>query len=161
SPSHGSLSLQSDGSFTYSPTPGYRGSDSFTYKANDGMVNNNTVTVTIAVNNNPPVATNDNAYTPQDTAATIAVLTNDPDPDNDPLTITDVSQGAHGDVAIVGSQVQYTPHVGYLGTDSFTYTISDGYGGTASATVTVTVSDDDGEWASSVIDFSSEWSDPA
>src|SRR5205814_6188813 len=128
------------------------------YTISDGHAGTASATVSVRVGNRDPVAQDDIASTAQEVAVTIAVLANDSDPDNDPLTITDVSQGAHGDVAIVGNQVQYTPHVGFLGTDTFTYTIADGYGGSASATVTVTVSDDSGEWASSVLDFSTQWS---
>ena len=72
----------------------------------------------------------------------IDVLANDTDPDaGDTLTITAVTQGANGAVAITGggTGLTYTPNAGYVGTDTFTYTIADGNGGTDTATVTVTV----------------------
>ncbi|KLU66425.1 serine/threonine-protein kinase PknD [Desulfosporosinus acididurans] len=90
--------------------------------------------------NSNPIAENDAETTPENTAITINVLGNDRDPDNDPLTVTDVTQGSHGSVSInPDNTVKYTPETNYEGTDSFTYTIGDGKGGTATATVTVTV----------------------
>jgi len=64
------------------------------------------------------------------------LLANDSDPDNNPLTISSVSSPAHG---IITGSYSYTPTTGYVGSDSFTYTIADGQGGTATATVNVTV----------------------
>jgi len=72
---------------------------------------------------------------------TIAVLANDSDPDGDALTLVDVGAGDFGTTRIDGETVVYTPGSGFAGTDVFPYTIADGNGGTASATVTVTVSD--------------------
>jgi len=90
--------------------------------------------------NGPPVATNDTATTNGNTAVTISVLSNDTDPNGDPLSVQSVTTPAHGSVALTaGSTVTYTPVVGYFGPDTFGYTISDGRGGTATATVSVTV----------------------
>lgn len=89
--------------------------------------------------NRPPVAVNDSTLTAQNTAVTITVLGNDTDPDGDTLTIDSVTQGTNGAVTKTNTVVTYTPANGFHGTDSFTYTISDGHGHTASATVTVTV----------------------
>ena len=72
---------------------------------------------------------------------TIAVLANDTDPDSDALTVTAVTQGAHGVVANNGISVSYTPNANFIGTDSFTYTIDDGHSHTDTATVTITVAD--------------------
>jgi len=71
----------------------------------------------------------------------IAVLTNDTDPDGDALTVSAITQGAHGVVANNGSSVSYTPNANFIGTDSFTYTIGDGHAHADTATVTVTVED--------------------
>ena len=88
----------------------------------------------------PPLATNDSATTAFNTPVTIPVLANDSDPNGDALSITSVTQGARGAVTLNGSAtVTYTPTAGYSGTDSFTYTISDGNGGTATATVNLIV----------------------
>ena len=61
------------------------------------------------------------------------------DPDGDTLTVTSVTTASHGTASLSGGVVYYKPNTGYLGTDSFTYTISDGYGGTATADVNITV----------------------
>jgi hypothetical protein len=130
---------------TYQPNPGYSGPDGLQFKANDGHVDSTSAaTVSITVNhvNRPPVANNDAATTSQSTAVTVNVLANDSDPDNDPLTVTAVSVPTHGlAVANLDNTVTYVPDVGYFGPDSFTYTISDGNGGTASATVSILVND--------------------
>jgi outer membrane protein OmpA-like peptidoglycan-associated protein len=76
----------------------------------------------------------------ESSANLIDVLANDSDPENDTLTITNVSSPASGSATVTAGGISYTPAAGFSGTDSFSYTISDGNGGTASATVTVTVS---------------------
>src|SRR4029077_9661086 len=87
-------------------------------------------------------AVNDTATVAEDSAGNVIdVLANDtiaPDA-GETLTITTVTQGAHGAVVNNGTNVSYTPAANYFGTDSFTYTISDGHGGTDTATVNVTV----------------------
>ena len=87
-----------------------------------------------------PDAVDDTATVAEDSGANaIAVLTNDTDANGDTLTITAVTQGAHGSVANNGTSASYTPNANYFGADSFTYTIDDGNGGTDTATVSVTV----------------------
>src|SRR5207247_1084652 len=97
-PTHGTLTLTANGGFMYTPAANYNGPDSFTYKANDGSLDSNVATVTIAVAavNDPPVANNDTATTAEDTAITIAVLANDTDVDADSLAVTGVSAPLHG-----------------------------------------------------------------
>ncbi len=91
--------------------------------------------------NQLPVAVDDAATTAEDTAAIINVLANDSDPDQDILQVESVTQGSHGAVVNHGNgTLTYTPHPNYFGTDGFSYTISDGRGGTATANVLVTVS---------------------
>jgi hypothetical protein len=88
--------------------------------------------------NSPPVATDDLAATDEDIAVTVDVLSNDSDPDSDPLTIDSVTQGSNGSVVDNGDgTVTYTPDANFNGNDSFTYTINDGRGGTDTATVSV------------------------
>jgi subtilisin family serine protease len=90
--------------------------------------------------NNPPSASNDTATTNEDTPVTFNILSNDSDPDGDPLSVTSVSNGTKGSVSLnEDNTVTYTPNLNFNGTDSFTYGINDGRGGNATATVTVTV----------------------
>jgi hypothetical protein len=89
--------------------------------------------------NRPPVAVNDTATVVQGASVGIPVLVNDSDPDGDPLTVTAVTQGSRGTVVInADNTVTYTTGP-TCGADTFTYTISDGRGGTSSATVSVTI----------------------
>lgn len=89
--------------------------------------------------NRPPVAQDDTVTVPQDASSTIDVLANDSDPDGNPLTIVAVGAAAHGAVAIAGNVLRYTPAPGYAGSDSFSYTIDDGTGTRATATVRLNV----------------------
>jgi hypothetical protein len=70
---------------------------------------------------------------------TIAVLANDSDVDGDALALVSVSSPAHGTAAISGTSIVYTPARNFVGKDQFNYLITDGRGGTATATVTVSV----------------------
>jgi len=89
--------------------------------------------------NNPPSAGNDSANTDEDSAITINTLANDSDPDGQNLTITTVSSPANGTTSTNGSTVTYTPKADFNGSDSFSYTISDGASGSATATVSISV----------------------
>ncbi len=139
--SNGTLTLNTNGSFTYTPDPNFNGIDSFTYTASDGQGGTDTATVTITVNpiNDAPVANDDSATTDEDVSVTIDVLANDTDVDGDTLTVDSVTQPANGTATNNGANVTYTPDPDFNGTDSFTYTASDGNGGTDTPTVTVTV----------------------
>ena len=96
--------------------------------------------VLLAGANNPPEAVDDSLETSFDTLGSVNVLVNDSDPEGDTLTVAGHGSAAHGSVGCEPTGVcSYTPAGGYLGPDSFTYTASDGNGGTATATVQVTV----------------------
>src|SRR5439155_26290674 len=100
-PAHGSLTLNSDGSFSYTPAASYNGTDSFTYKANDGQADSAVATVTINIGgvNDAPVAVDDSYTTLEDSTLTVAapgVLANDSDVDGDTLSAILVSQPTHG-----------------------------------------------------------------
>ena len=143
-PSHGTVDESADGlSFIYTPDPNYNGVDSFTYTAFDGEYTSKagTVTITITPVNDAPVATADAFTVNEDSGAnTIDVLFNDNDADaGQTVTVSGVTQGTNGTVAIVGTSVSYTPNPNFFGGDSFTYTIADGDGGSATATATITV----------------------
>ena len=86
-----------------------------------------------------PIAQPETASTPVGTAVSIVILATDTIPAGTPLTITAVTQGAHGEVTITGTSVTYTPEDSFVGTDSFTYTITAEQGASTTATITVTV----------------------
>jgi hypothetical protein len=140
---NGVVHINADGTLTYDPTPNFSGTDFFTYTVIDGNGGKASATVTLTVGavNDPPIAVDDDATTAEDVRVTIAVLANDGDPENDDLSIESVTQGANGSAAINNPDgtVTYTPATDFNGSDSFDYTISDGNGGTASATVSVSV----------------------
>ncbi len=138
----GTVAVNPDGSFTYAPPdPDWNGTDTFTYTIDDGNGNSDMATVTVVVNpvNDPPVAADDEATTDEDTSVLIDVLANDTDVDGDTLTIESVTAPANGTAAIEDGKVRYTPDPDWSGTDTFDYTVSDGNGGSDTATVTVTV----------------------
>jgi hypothetical protein len=140
-PRHGSLAGTLP-NLVYTPATDYAGSDQFSFFVSNGNQNSDPALVDILVRpvNDPPRAVNDSATTTKGTAVTIAVLANDSDVDGDLLAITSVTSGHAGTTAITGGKtVTYTPSRNFTGTDSFTYAITDGKGGTATATVTVTV----------------------
>ena len=140
-PSHGTLSGVAP-NLIYTPATNYSGPDSFTFKTVYGSAFSSEATVSITVNSGAaPIAQADAATTTRNTTVNIPVLANDSDPDGDTLTITAVTQGANGTVTITngGTRVSYRPKSGFIGTDSFTYAVSDGTGNTATATVAVTV----------------------
>jgi large repetitive protein len=141
-PAHGLASIGDGHHVTYTPAPDYHGPDAVTYTISDG--NGGTATaslvLTVASVNDAPVAADDAGSLDEDTAVTVDVVANDADVDGDALTITSVTQPAHGTAALAdGHHVTYTPAADYHGGDSFTYTISDGAGGTATATLVLTV----------------------
>ena len=139
-PAHGSATVNADGTITYTPFPDYNGSDSFTYTVTDGNGGSATATVNITVTsvNDPPAAQDDAAVAYEDVWVPMAVLSNDSDVE-DTLTITALSQPANGQAVINGARIDYTPNADYNGSDSFTYTVSDGNGATDTAVVTLTV----------------------
>jgi VCBS repeat-containing protein len=156
-PTLGAIAV-ADGVVTYTPNAeaqklgaGKTATDSFTYTVSDGNggAATGTVTVTVVGANDAPTAGADTLAIAENAGAqTINVLANDKDVDGDALMVTGVTQGTNplGAVGFTGSTVTYTPNAaalalnaGEVGTDSFTYTVSDGNGGTATGTVTVTV----------------------
>ena len=139
-PSNGTASI-SGGNIVYTPATDYVGTDSFDYTITDTSGNEVTATVNITINNvnQPPKLTNDVETTVEDTAITIDVTANDSDPDGDTLTVTGTSDPSNGTVSVTGNNAVYTPASGYVGPDSFTYTVNDGNGHSETATVDITV----------------------
>ena len=142
-PAHGTLTLNSDGSFTYTPHLNFFGSDSFTYRAHDGQLPSDlaTVSLTITPVNDAPVANNDSATTNEDFAVTVAVRSNDTDVDFNALTVSQFSQGTNGTVILrPDGNLIYMPNANFFGTDTFTYRVRDtGLLESNEATVSVTV----------------------
>lgn len=118
---------------TYTSSVDYYGPDSFTYQVDDGSSQSNTAQVSITVNqvlvpNTAPVAVSDTFTGSEGTPIILNVLANDYDTDGDSLTITSVTGPSHGTASILSDQtIEYFPFNGYTGTDSFSYTISDGF----------------------------------
>ena len=132
-PATGSLALQPNGSYTFTPPADGTGPFTFTYRASDGQALSNvaTVTMTVTAVNDPPVGNSD-AYAPNEDVALVVpaatgVLADDTDVDSATLTAVLVSQPTHGAVALQASGAfSYTPAANYSGPDSFTYRADDG-----------------------------------
>src|SRR6056300_1211702 len=141
-PSNGSAVLGEDGvTVTYTPDANFNGTDSFTYRANDGTANSAPATVTVSVSavNDAPVADVKDVTTSEEGSVTITLSGSDQDGDSLSYSITQPSNGS----AVLGEDgvtVTYTPDANFNGTDSFTYMANDGTSNSAPATVTVSVS---------------------
>ena len=141
SPSHGSLSGTAP-AVTYVPNENYHGPDSFTFKVNDGRSDSNTASVSISVTsiNDAPVSDPQSLTTEVDTPISITLTGSDPD--GDPLTFTIVNQPTNGVISGTLPDITYTPNLGYLGSDSFTFKVNDGFIDSETATISIEVIDD-------------------
>ncbi len=139
-PANGTVSVNPDGSVTYTPNDNYHGTDSFTYIVTSGGVSESTtVSVDVTPVNDAPVAKDDIATTQEDTAVTIDVLPNDSDVDGDKLSIESASvPKEQGTVEVVNGKLVFTPAENFNGDAEITYTVTDGQL-TDEAKVTVTV----------------------
>ncbi|EJG0884524.1 tandem-95 repeat protein [Vibrio parahaemolyticus] len=139
-PANGTVSVNPDGSVTYTPNDNYHGTDSFTYIVTSGGVSESTtVSVDVTPVNDAPVAKDDIATTQEDTAVTIDVLPNDSDVDGDKLSIESASvPKEQGTVEVVDGKLVFTPAENFNGDAEITYTVTDG-ALTDQAKVTVTV----------------------
>ncbi|QDH72320.1 RHS repeat domain-containing protein [Brevundimonas sp. M20] len=138
----GSVSIQGGGTYVRYTAPASAGTKTFTYTVSDGAGGTATASVTVTVSsaNQPPVATNDDASATVSAAQAIFPLANDTDANGHALTITAVTTPTGGNVAIApgGGYLNYTAP-STPGTYTFSYTVSDGNGGTDTAQVTVEV----------------------
>ena len=141
-PSHGKLSGKAP-NLSYTPNKDFSGTDSFTFKVSDKTSESAAATVSINVKaiNDPPNTKDDKVSTREDVSiSVIDVLTNDTDQEGDSLDITAFTQGKNGSVKMnTDNTLSYTPKPNFNGSDSFTYTVSDGKGGKNKATVNVEV----------------------
>ena len=142
-PSNGTVSMNADGTYTYTPNANFNGTDTFTYTVTDGKQGTTTATVTITVNsvNDAPVANPGAAETNEDSPVlTVGGAVSASDVDGDTLTYSVNTSPANGTVTMnPNGTFNYVPDANFNGTDTFTYTVSDGNGGTDTETVTVTV----------------------
>jgi VCBS repeat-containing protein len=144
-PSNGAVTLNSNGSFTYTPVANFNGFDSFTYLAYDGAAQSAPISVTITVNavNDAPVANADTYTAVEDQTLVMSppgVLGNDTDPDGNTLTAAVFTGPSNGTLSLnANGSFNYTPNANFNGTDSFTYKASDGTLVSGAATVTINV----------------------
>jgi VCBS repeat-containing protein len=145
-PQNGSLTLNSDGTFHYTPNANFNGTDSFEYKVEDGTGNAESGTVTINVTsvNDSPVAVVDSFTMNEDETLTtsVSLLANDSDLEGDSLTVntTPVVDVVNGTLTLnADGTFTYAPPANHYGSELFTYEVSDGNGGTAQASVTITI----------------------
>src|SRR6185503_19789405 len=141
-PAHGSVTMNPDGTFTYTPAANYNGTDQFTYKVCDCEGDCSTATVNVTVNpvDDVPIAVNDATTTNEDTPASGNAASNDT-PSGDGGNIWSLVSGpAHGTATMNSSgNYTYTPAANYNGSDVFTYKLCDGDGDCSTATVTITI----------------------
>ena len=142
-PANGTVAIDAEtGQLRYTPNQDYNGPDSFTYEVTDGeLTDTATVSIEVTPVNDAPVAVADEAVTNEDVPVLIDVLANDTDVDGDVLRVASVGNAQNGRTSIDSEtgRILYTPNQDFNGSDSFTYVVTDGQGGSAEATVTVTV----------------------
>ena len=138
-PTHGTV-VCVGAACTYTPAANFHGADTFTYVVTAaGRTATGSVSIVVSPVGDAPVAVDDSASTPEDTAVAIDVAANDTDVDGDTLTVLTVTAPTSGTAAVgPGQQVTYTPAADFCGADSFSYTVGDPTQ-TDTAVVTVTV----------------------
>jgi len=145
---NGTVALNDDGSFTYTPDANFFGQDTFTYTANDGQLSSNIaeVTIDIAPIVDDPVANDDDYETGEDIQlnvdAAAGVLSNDVEVDGGTLTVTLVQDVSNGTLELnADGSFKYTPAEDYVGPDSFTYIANNGVSDTAETTVNIDITE--------------------
>ena len=140
--SNGTVTLNANGGFVYTPNGNFNGTDSFTYRSSDGEALSNIAAVTITVNavNDAPVADDDSVTTDEDVALAGSVVGNDTDVDSTTLSAVLVSGPANGALTLAAAgHFSYVPAPNFNGTDSFTYRLSDGFADSNVATVSIAI----------------------
>src|SRR5262249_7609817 len=142
-PSNGTVALDPDGSFDYTPNYHFVGTDTFTYKANDGLVDSNGATVTVNVVNNAPITAAQAYSVKHDTRLGMmypGVLNGTFDPEGDSFTAAVVTPPSHGSLSFNPSGwFSYTPQAHYVGDDLFTFKANDGIADSLATPVVITV----------------------
>ncbi|MRT92472.1 Ig-like domain-containing protein [Ancylomarina sp. 16SWW S1-10-2] len=141
-PTHGSLNMNTNGSFTYTPYANYNGLDSFEYTIQDvdGDISSATAYITVSSINDVPIANNDTYTIPEDTQLNANVVSNDQKLFDLPITISLVSNVSHGALTLnTNGTFSYLPNSEYFGVDNFTYKLSDGNGDAVQAKVIINV----------------------
>ncbi|WP_250162885.1 Ig-like domain-containing protein [Psychrobacter sp. WY6] len=137
---NGTVIVNADGSYTYTPNANFNGEDSFTYTVTDGTETiTKTANIIVASVNDVPVSKDTIIAATEDTVAT-GKLEAATDADGDALTYAIATGAANGKVVIgKDGSYSYTPNQDFSGEDTFTYTINDGQGGVITQTATVNV----------------------
>jgi len=140
-PSNGNVTVNPDGSVTYTPNANFSGTDTFEYEVCDefGTCDTAVVTVVVSPANDAPVAVNDNFSVTEDTPLMGSVVSNDSDPDNDPLTYSLISQPIGMLAFNPDGSFTFVPPADFVGTTTFDYQTQDPGGATDVATVTINV----------------------
>jgi Bacterial Ig domain/Dockerin type I domain len=137
-PAHGTLSGTAP-NVTYTPSAGYHGADSFTFTTNNGTNTSAAATVSITVAAGVPTANSQSVNVAFNTAKAITLTGSDPDVPALPLTFVVATNPAHGALTGTAPNLTYTPTAGFQGSDSFTFTASNGTNTSSAATVSITV----------------------
>ncbi|MFC1948349.1 Ig-like domain-containing protein, partial [Chloroflexota bacterium] len=144
-PTHGSI-FGTPPFITYTPNTSYNGTDSFTFKVNDGTINSNIATISITINpvddlpideNNPPIAYSQDITLDEDTSVEITLRAEDPE--NDQLSYSITKNPAHGNLSGTAPIITYTPETNFEGSDSISFVVSDGKVNSSTASVNILV----------------------
>ncbi|RFM28391.1 beta strand repeat-containing protein, partial [Chitinophaga silvisoli] len=141
-PAHGTIVLNANGSFTYTPNANFNGIDTVTYRAcdNNGACDTARLVITVTAVNDAPVAVDDAITINEDTNGTGNVLINDTDPDGDALTASVLTDPAHGTIVLnANGSFTYTPNANFNGLDTLTYQACDNNGACDTARLIITV----------------------
>jgi hypothetical protein len=143
SPTIGTLTIDPDGAYTFTPAVDWNGSTSTTYDVSNGKVKTGIILITVTPTQDPPVANDDTIAVDEDTPTdvTAQILANDTDPDGDTLSVTGVSNATGGSVDLTAGVVTFTPTADLCGdgTAGFDYAMADGNGGTDNASATIDI----------------------
>ncbi len=139
-PAHGTLTLNTDGKYTYTPAAGWTGTDSLVFHSNDGHVDSNDATMFFTVSNNAPTLTSSSFSLRHDSQWSLDLTSVASDSDGDVLTPVVVTQPLHGAVLVDSSGVlRFIPDTHYAGSDSFTFKVNDGAADSNVATISLSI----------------------